>query len=204
MRSSVALILIFALGLSSAFIGGCGKNVVDGHTRPTLLAINGGSPIYADVFVVDTTLVSGGYIPTESAEFTFTNPPSQKFLDLSPEDPYGISIIDSYTVRYEVVLMLNGGDEEAFSTPNLPVISNATHIAIPVNTEVTTSLVLAPASLKYEDPIIDLMPGGVAPNGELVVRVEVLFTGHEQGSDRTQVLEGMATVLFANYADEEE
>ncbi len=202
MRSSVALILFIAMGLSSALIEGCGKNVVDGHTRPTLLAINGGSPIHSDVFVVDTTLVSGGYIPQETAEFIFTNPPSQKFLDLSPEDPYGIFIIDAYTIRYEVLQELDGGGN--FSTANLPVISNATHIAIPVNSEVTTSLVLAPASLKFEDPIVDLMPGGMAPNGELVVRAEVIFTGHEQGSDRVQVLEGMATVLFANYADDDE
>jgi hypothetical protein len=202
MRSSVALILIFAMGLGSALIEGCGKNVVEGHTRPTLIAINGGAPIHSDVFVVDTTLVSGGYIPQESAEFVFTNPASQKFLDLSPEDPYGVFIIDAYTVRYEVLQELDGGGD--FSTPNLPVISNATHIAIPVNTEVTTSLVLAPASLKFEDPIVDLMPGGLAPNGELVIRAEILFTGHEQGSDRDQVLEGMATILFANYADEAE
>ncbi len=200
MRNSVALILFLAMGLSSALIEGCGKNVVDGHTRPTLLSINGGSPIHSDVFVADTSMAGGGYIPQESAEFIFTNPPSQKFLDLSAEDPYGVFIIDAYTIRYEVLQEFDGGG--FFSVANLPVISNVTHIAIPVNSVVTFSIMLASASMKYEDPIIDLMPGNSAQFGELVVSAEIVFTGHEQGSDRVQVLEGMTTILFANYADD--
>lgn len=201
MRSTAALILILTASLGLAMSGGCGQNTIDGHTRPTLLSINGGAPLHSDVFVADTTMIGGGYIPQDAAEFRFSNPPSQKFLDLSPEDPYGIFIIDSYTVRYEVIAMLDG--EGSFSEPNLPTLSNPIHIAIPVNSEVLTSLVLSPASLKFENPIVDIMPGGTAPNGELVVRADITFTGHEQGSDRTQLLEGAATILFADYADED-
>ncbi len=202
MRSSAAFILIAAAGLGLALSGGCGSNTIDGHTRPTVLAINGGAPLHADVFVVDTTVAGGGYIPEESVEVVFSNPPSHQFMDLDASDPYGTFIIDSYTVRFEVLHLLDGGNG-SFSTPNLPPISTPIHLSLPVNSTVTTALVLAPASLKFEPPILDLMPGGTAPNGEVIVQAEITFTGHEQGSDRVQSIDGGTTILFANYADED-
>lgn len=200
MRSSAAFILIAIAALGLAF-NGCGENAVEGHTRPTLLSINGGAPLHADVFVEDSTMAGGGYIPEESVEFVFANPPSQKFLDLTPDDPYGVFILDSYTVRYTVlqVLPTNSG----FSDANLPTVSSPIHLGLPVNTEVTTALVLAPASLKLEPPILDLMPLGTVPYGEIVVQAEITFTGHEQGSERTRSFEATTTILFANYADED-
>lgn len=202
MRSSAAFTLIAAAGLVLAFSGGCGTNTVEGHTRPTLLSINGGAPLHADVFVVDTTITSGGYIPEESVEVIFTNPPSHQFMDLDPSDPYGTFVITAYTVRYEVLHMLDGGNG-SFSTPNLETITQPMHLSLPVNGTVTTALVLAPASLKFEPPVLDLMPGGTAPNGEVVVRAEITFMGHEQGSDNIQSIDGETTILFANYADED-
>lgn len=201
MRSSAAFIFIAIAALGLAFSGGCGENAVEGHTRPTLLSINGGAPLHADVFVVDTTLAGGGYIPEEAVEFVFTNPPSQKFLDLTPDDPYGVFILDSYTVRYEVLQMLPTGS--GFSEANLPAVSSPIHLGLPVNSQVTTALVLAPASLKLEPPLLDLMPMGTVPYGEVVVQAEITFTGHEQGSDRSQSFEAVTTILFANYADED-
>ncbi|MBM4117469.1 hypothetical protein FJ251_06935 [bacterium] len=202
MRSSAAFILIAVAALGLALSGGCGENAIEGHTRPTLLSINGGAPLHADVFVEDTTVTGGGYIPEESVEFVFANPPSQRFLDLTPDDPYGVFILDSYTVRYEVLQMLPTGS--GFSEANLPAVSAPIHLGLPVNAEVTTALVLAPASLKLEPPILDLMPGtGTVPYGEVVVQAEITFTGHEQGSNRSQSFEAVTTILFANYADED-
>jgi hypothetical protein len=202
MRSSAAFILIAVAGLGLSLSGGCGSNAIDGHTRPTLQSINGGAPLHADVFVVDTTVAGMGYIPEESVEVVFTNPPSHQFMDLDESDPYGTFIVDAYTVRYVVQHMLDGGNG-SFSEADLPSISQPMHLALPVNSTVTTALVLAPAMLKFEPPIGDLMPGGTAPNGEVVVRAEITFTGHEQGSDRVQSIEGATTILFANYADED-
>ncbi len=202
MRNSAAYFLVLVTAIALALSGGCGTNAIEGHTRPTLMSINGGAPLHSDVFVFDSTLVGGGYIPQEAVEFTFSNPPSQKFMDLAPEDPYGTFIIDSYTVRYEVLLELTGGPGADFTSGELPVITNPVHIALPVDSDVMTSLVIAPGALKLESPIVDLMPGGTAPNGELVVRAEITFTGHEQGSTNVQSLEGSTTILFANYADE--
>lgn len=200
MRSTAAYFLIAVAALALAMSSGCGQNTIETHTRPVVLSINGGAPLHADVFVVDTTYAGGGYIPQETAEFVFSNPPSQNFIDLSPEDPYGTFIIESYTIRYEVIQLLDGGG--SFSTPDLPTISNPIRISLPVNATVTTALVLAPASLKFENPIVDIMPGGTAPNGEAVVAAEITFTGHEQGSDRNQLIEASTTILFADYADE--
>ncbi len=201
MRSSAAFILIALAGLGLTLSGGCGSNNIEGHTRPTLLSINGGAPLHADVFVADSLAPGGGYIPEESVEFVFANPPSHLFMDLDETDPYGVFILDSYTVRYEVLQLLAGGG--SFSAANLPTVSTPMHLALPVNAEVATALVLAPASLKFENPIVDIMPGGTAPNGEAVVQAEITFTGHEQGSDRVQSFEASTTILFANYADED-
>jgi hypothetical protein len=201
MRRSAALILIAVAGLGLTLSGGCGSNTIEGHTRPTLLSINGGAPLHADVFVADSLAPGGGYIPEQSVEVVFTNPPSHLFLNLDENDPYGVFILDSYTVRYEVLHLLEGGG--SFSTPNLPTVSSPMQLALPVNSEVTTALILAPASLKFENPIVDIMPGGTAPSGEAVVRADITFTGHEQGSDHVQSIEASATILFANYADED-
>ncbi len=201
MRSIAAVSILLVLGLSAALVGGCGESAIDGHTRPAILAINGGAPIHADVFVVDTTLVSGGGIPEDLAVFRFANPPSQKFLDLTPDDPYGTFVLDSYTVSYEVVQELPGGG--VFTQGELPTISGATHLALPVGMEVESVFILVPASLKMEFPVADLLPGGAAPAGELVVHAEITFTGHESGSDRVQLISGAATILFADYADED-
>ncbi|MCB9515051.1 MAG: hypothetical protein R3C71_00885 [Candidatus Krumholzibacteriia bacterium] len=200
MRSTAAYSLIAVAALTLALSSGCGQNTIEGHTRPTLLSINAGQPLHADVFVSDTTLVGMGYIPEETVEVVFSNPPSQAFLDMTPDDPYGNFVFTAATIRYEVLQLLEGGG--SFSTPNLPTVSIPMHLTIPVGTEMTTSLVLAPASIKLEAPIVDIMPGGTAPNGEAVVRAEIIFTGHEQGSDRDQIIEASTTILFADYADE--
>ena len=143
MRNSSALLLIIVTIVALAMSGGCGTNAIEGHTRPTLMSVNGGAPLHADVFVFDSTLVGGGYIPQDAVEFSFTNPPSQKFIELTPEDPYGTFIIDSYTIRYDVLLELTGGPGGSFSSGDLPVVTNPIHIALPVNSEVMTSLVIA-------------------------------------------------------------
>ena len=130
MRSSAAFILIAIAGLGLSLSGGCGENTIDGHTRPTLLSINAGAPLHADVFVEDTTLAGDGYIPEESVEFVFSNPPSHQFLDLDPSDPYGTFIITSYTVSYEVLELLPSG--ASFSTPGLSTVSLPMNLALPV------------------------------------------------------------------------
>ena len=201
MRSIAAVFSILLLSLGLALSSGCGESAIDGHTRPTILSINGGTPIVADVWVVDTTLVSGGGIPEELVPFVFTNPPSQKFLDLTPDDPYGIFILESYTVSYEVLHEFTGGG--VFTPGTLPTISVPCHLALPVGAQVETEFVLSPASLKMEFPVASILPGGTAPAGELIVKAEITFTGHESGSDRSRTLSTAATILFADYADED-
>ena len=201
MRSAKPLLGILTLGLAMALFGGCGDNVLDGHTRPTLNSINGGMPLQSDVFVVDTTLVSGGTIPEDGVNLVFSNPPSQKFLELTPADSYGIFIIDEYTITYEVLHRLPSG--AFFSSGTLPPISGAMQLAIPVNTEVETFLIVMPAALKFQAPIVDIMPGGQVEYGQLIIRADLTFSGHESGDTQHKLIEGSLTVLVANYGDEE-
>jgi len=201
MRSSAAFILIAFAGLGLALSGGCGENTIDGQTRPTVLSINAGAPLHADVFVEDTTVAGDGFIPEESVEVIFNNPPSHDLFDLDETDPYSHFIFTSYTVNYHILQLLEGGG--SFSTANLPSVTYPMQLIVRVNQEVTTAIVLAPASLKLEPPIVDIMPGGTAPSGEAVVRAEITFSGHALGSDHEQIIEADATILFANYADED-
>lgn len=201
MRAIAVLGALLVLGLAAALVGGCGNSPIEAHTVPTLLSINGGAPVHADVWDVDTTLVSGGTIPEEAAVFLFSNPPSQEFLDISPEDPYGIFTITSYRIDYTILQVLSGGGVVPDAT--LPSLSGSMHLALPVGSETEVSLVLAPASLKMESPLIELFPDGSAPNGEIVVRADISFLGRENGQEFTRMLQGSATLLFANYADED-
>ena len=121
MRSSAAFILIAVAGLGLSLSGGCGSNAIEGHTRPTLQSINGGAPLHADVFVVDTTVAGMGYIPEESVEVVFTNPPSHLFMDLDESDPYGTFIVDAYTVPVRGPAHAAGRRQrQLLGAPNLP------------------------------------------------------------------------------------
>ncbi|MCP4549067.1 MAG: hypothetical protein GY835_21635 [bacterium] len=201
MRIFAATVCFIVLGLSLALMGGCGDSIMDGHTWPTLISINEGIPVYSDVWVVDTTLAGGGYIPQEAVTFKFTNSASQRFLDITPDDPYGNFILTSFTISYEVVQYLDAGG--VITPGTLPTVSGAMNLVLPVGSEVETSMMIAPAAIKLENPVLSLFPGGAAPAGEVIVVAEVLFLGHEQGSDHVQEVSGGTTILFANYGDED-
>jgi hypothetical protein len=141
-------------------------------------------------------------IPQESVEIRFANPPSQQFLNLTPDDPYGNFVFDSFRIDYAITQFLPSAEGFDFAA-TLPSITGGMHVTVPVGSEVTMGFVLAPAALKMMPPVSDILPGGSAQMGELVAEVTVFFTGHEQGSDRQVVLTAKATVLFADYADED-
>jgi hypothetical protein len=202
MRGAKPFLGILTLGLAISLFGGCLDSVLDGHTRPMLVSINGGMPLQSDVFAADTTMAGGGGIPEDGVYMVFSNTPSQKFLTLTPADPYGIFIIDEYTIEYEVLHMLPTG--AFFTSGTLPPISGTMHLALPVNSEVTTHLIIMPASLKLQPPIMDLMPGGAVPYGELIIDATITFSGHESGGTKNKLIQGSLTVLATDYGEEEE
>ena len=201
MRSTKAVQAILVLAAALALAGGCGESIVDGHTRPALMDINEGMTLQADVFVSDTTMVGGGFIPEEGVTVTFSNQPSQQFLNLQANDPYGTFVLTEYTIVYEVLHRLPTG--AFFSSGTLPPVSGAMHLEIPVNQQVETFLIVMPAALKYQAPISDILPGGQVPYGELILRAEMTFAGNESGDDRVRLIEGALTVYVANYGDED-
>jgi hypothetical protein len=202
MRKFSTPVIISLLSLTLAVFIGCGDSPIDGHTTPSLVTINGGIPIYSDVWVVDTTLASGGSVPQESALFIFRNTPTHSFLDLAPEDPHGTFIIESYTITYELIQMI-APPQNTFTPGEFESFTASCHLSLPVNSEVETTLLMIPFAMKLDFPIIDLFPENSAPAGELIVRADIVFTGHESGSDKIRTLEGSATIIFANFADED-
>ncbi len=201
MRSAKPIIGILSLGLILAVAAGCGESVVDGHTRPLITSINGGMTLQSDVFVADSTMEAGGYIPEDGTTLIFSNPPAQKFLELTPTDPYGNFVITEYTITYEILHRLP--NDAPFSSGTLPPVSGALQLSIPVGGEVETFIIIMPAALKLENPIQDLLPGGQVVAGQLIVRADITFAGHESGSTDIKLLTGSITVLVANYGDED-
>jgi hypothetical protein len=181
MRIRVPLALVvFTVVLLGGIVAGCSD---DAAVRSVLQVteINGNQPLSSDVAEGPDSSIT---IREDAIVITVSNTPHDAVLNLASGKPFSVITLESYEIRFE-------GDE------SIPPVSGALGWTVESGKTVEGSLVVVPASLKVQAPLISLRRGG-----EIQTTAWLTITGREATSGSKVKVEASFPVNFANWADQ--
>jgi len=173
-----ALVRLSALILGAAIVlaaAGCSENSAPRHA-PRVQTINGNEPLQSDV------VTSEGGVIEDEVIVEIWNTPHDPVLDL-----YGTPFNAVWLERYEIVFE----SDEA-----IPPVSGALGWHVDTSRVMSGSIVIVPAAIKIEAPLVSLRDGGV-----IQTTARITFFGRETGSDEEVRFSTVLQVNFANWAD---
>ena len=170
--------LIVALALLGVTATGCSDRSVP-RSDPQVETINDNQPLQSDVVRIDGENAS---VMEDEVAVSIWNKSSDEVLDLYG-GPYNRVLLDRYTVTFE-------------SSEAIPPVSGGLGWAVDVNRIMSGSIIVVPASLKTQPPLVSLWQGG-----QIQTIAHITFYGHETGSNQDIRFSTVLQINFANYAD---
>ena len=170
---------LIALVLTGLLAGGC----ADGRqTRSNVqvVLVNNNNPLESDV-LKDTG--GAGTVVEDAVSIQIRDTASDSLLTLKPNGPYGSVVLDRYDVQFQ-------------SDEDIPPVSGTLGWTVHVGETVTGNIVIVPAALKAEPPLVGLDAGG-----EIQAVAKVTIQGHEANSNYNVTTQFTLQVNFANWTD---
>jgi hypothetical protein len=181
MRIRVPLALaLLTVVLAGWIAAGCS----DDSTPRSVLQItdiNKNQPLSSDVAEGPDSALT---VREDAIVITVKNTPHDTVLDLSSEQAFSLVTLDRYEIRFE-------------SSESIPTVSGALGWTVRSGSSVDGSLVVVPASLKVQAPLISLRDGG-----EIQTTARLTIIGHEATSNSTIKVVTSFPVNFANWTDQ--
>ncbi len=167
-------------GILLSLLCGCNHALVP-RSVVTVVSANQNQPLQSDVLkqpTDSTTAVADDAITVE-----LQNRPADSELSLTPGGPFGTVFLDTYQVTFQ--------SDEA-----IPSVSGALGWTVDTGSTVTGEIVIVPAVLKTEPPLV-----GLDQQGEIQAVAHIVITGHEANSQKPIHVETDLQVNFANWID---
>lgn len=183
MRQVSTLVLLATV---VAMFAGCSDEDVP-RSQITLVDLNGGDPLQADVINNgDDQLPGGGddFIPEDEIAVTFRNAPSDAQGTMGTTGAFSHVTFEAYRITFASSVAID------------PVLGGM-HAVVPSGTDVTTFVVAVPGELKGRAPLNGLVGGG-----EILSTAQIEFWGVEETSNDEIYVTGNIVVNFANFGDE--
>lgn len=139
-------------------------------------SLNNNAALQSDVLSPGPTVVE------DAVTLTVRNEPHDDVLVIDPNGPFGHVTIERYEIRFE--------SDEA-----VPSVRAALGWTVPSGRSVSGSIVIVPAELKLEPPLVSLVNGG-----EIVSTAHITLIGREATSNREVRIEAILPVHFANWS----
>jgi hypothetical protein len=161
----------------------CGTGCSNSSSPRSVLQIvnlNDNQPLASDVV---RTVTGSATVMEDKVYVEVRNDPHDSVVDLKPGGPFSFVVIDSYRIHFEA--------EEA-----IPDVSGGLGWNVASGSSVIGQIVVVPASLKMEAPLLQLWEGN-----ELLATAKITFYGHEVTSNYKLTVETSLPVHFANWAD---
>jgi hypothetical protein len=202
MHRGFRLAALAAFALALLIPSGCGDDI---STRSvvTVVSVNNNMPLQSDVRDAgsDPLDPSDDTIYDDVVEVTMSNYPHDRALDLKPGFPFGDVIFTSYDVTF--VPVSDGSPVPSGFTGSMYLkVPNAQpdpYNYIPP----TAYILLVPAKLKVESPLVDLPDPGSSLY-QINTTAQITFHGEETESEDPVTVRGTVMVSFGDYADQEE
>jgi hypothetical protein len=180
MRTRIPLALILCMVMSLGwFAVGCSDN---SEIRSVLQVteINKNQPLSSDVVQGPD---SSQTVREDAIPITVTNTAHDAALNVAAGKPFGYVTLDRYEIQFE-------------STESIPPVSGALGWTVESGTSMEGSLVVVPASLKVQAPLVSLRRGG-----EIQAVARLTIIGREATSGARVTVEASFPVNFANWTD---
>ena len=181
MRIRVLLALVlFTVALLGGIATGCSD---DAAVRSVLQVteINGNQPLSSDVAEGPDSMLT---VREDAIVIKVSNTPHDAVLDLASGKPFSVITLERYEIRFE-------------SAESIPPVTGALGWTVESGRSVEGSLIVVPASLKLQAPLVSLRRGG-----EIQAIAWLTITGRETTSGSQTKVEASFPVNFANWADQ--
>lgn len=184
------LALTVALVVGVGLFAGCDDTPEAERSVVFVANVNEGAPVIADVLEQgeDLALLSDDFIAPDWILFQFGNRPYNDVIFTAPGFPHGDFIITRYDITWTRV---DGG------SPALPPYSGNTNIRVGSGELVEAAILLVNFNNKLE-PMMTALQYGAATPVEILMRADIVFTGHEAGTDRETQIQSSLSVSFAD------
>jgi hypothetical protein len=181
MRIRVPLALaICTAALLGGIVAGCSD---DAAPRSVLQVteINHNEALSSDVAEGPDSSIT---VREDAIAITVRNTPHDAVLDLSSEQPFGSVTLERYEIRFQ-------------GAESIPPVTGALGWTVRSGSSVEGSLVVVPASHKFQAPLVSLRRGG-----EIQTTAWLTITGRETTSGFRVEVETSFPVNFANWTDQ--
>lgn len=167
-----------AILLMAAVVHGCSDSSAPRHV-PVVESINDNQPLQSDVVRYDG---ESPVVVEDAVAIEIWNRPHDDVLNLD-RSPYNGILLERYEITFE--------SEEA-----IPPVRGALGWSVDINRVMSGSLIIVPAVLKTQAPLVSLRQGG-----EIQAIAHIRIDGREHGSGEKVSLETTLQVNFANWGD---
>lgn len=181
--------VLFALLAAALLVTGCSSNNNNEWQRVvcSVQSINGGAPIISAALNTgsDATNPTDDYVPLDIVNVLFWARPGNSMVTVPEEGAYSSFIITSYDATW----IPGAGAPDELTDYN--VTRGLLSARVPINDEFVVAFAIAPQQIKQEP----WYPGEFNPV-VFMANLELVFYGHEEGSEHEVAIPAGTTVTF--------